>query len=38
MTTKRVTFAGVKGYLFDTVQGRDHLSRDFEFQGDVQAF
>jgi hypothetical protein len=38
MTTKRVTFTGVKGYLLDTVQGRDYLSRDFEFQGNVQAF
>lgn len=38
MTTRQITFAGVKGYLLDAVQGRNYLSRDFEFQGDVQVF
>ena len=30
--------AGVRGYKLDTVQGTDYLSREVEFEGDVQIF
>ena len=38
MRTVPYTVAGVKGYVLNTVQGTDYLSRDVEFKGNVQIF
>jgi hypothetical protein len=38
MRTVLHTVAGIRGYKLDTVQGTDCLSRNVEFEGDVQIF